>query len=244
MVDMTEPDLSQLMSPLRLEFLRRRALTEYLCCDDEFIWEEIRREEEEAKKPKAEVVELNANELASRFKPFLIGTFQNNWGYTQEQLDIAESNLKPEIISPSNINWDQRKSDTDTTKSGQYTLNPETQNINFGKAKVVIPDLNTFDQFDGKPLFRLGQYLVATYGTKYYLPGIEYWRWISKNPDKAPKQLNDEKNYFFFGSILRHRSGRWAVPFSRWHGSSFGCGADGLSGGSWGFDSWVVLLER
>ena len=83
----------------------------------------MRKEEEEANKPKLEVVQpliqLNEDKLASRINPFLLDTFQNNWLYSQEQLDRARQNLKPEMISPNNIDWDQRREDINTTKSGQ-----------------------------------------------------------------------------------------------------------------------------
>ena len=255
MVVMTKLDLSQIRSPSNPEFLRRRALTGYLCCDDEYIWEEIEQEEEaklreaeeatkEANKPKLAVIQPKPSELASRFKPFLMKIFQNHWNYNQEQLDIARQNLKPELISPSHIDWDQRKQDTDTpSKSGQYTLNPETQNLDFEKARVFIPDPKTLKQFEGHSISELGQYLAVTYSTKYYIPGIEYWQYISQNQDKVSLQLKDSKNYYFyFGSILRHRSGAWGVLDSRWDGSLFKRDANCL-GNVWHSNYRVVLLE-
>ena len=239
------------MDILNPEFLRRRALTEYLCCDDEYIWEELRkeeeaklREEEEANKPKVTVIQPKPSELASRFNPFLLDTFQNSWGYTREQLDLATQNLNLEMISPNNINWDQRRQDVDENKSGQYTLNPETQSLDFEKARVFIPDPETLKQFEGKPLSKLGQYLVATYGTKYYIPGIEYWHYISNSPDKAPSSLKDATNYYFyFGSILRYLSGLWYVPHSSWGSLLFTRNASWL-GNDWPSYYRVVLLER
>ena len=230
------------------EFLRRRALTGYLCCDDEYILEEMKREAEEAtkeaNKPKVAVIQPKPSELASGFNSFLLDTFQNSWRYSQKELDIAVKNLNPEMIHPSNINWDQRKQDTDTpSKSGQYTLNPETQNLDFEKARVFIPDPKTLKQFEGHSISELGQYLVATYSTKYYIPGIEYWQYISQNPDKAPSQLKSKDYYFHFGSILCCRGGFWSVPFSNWNGSRFMRNVDGLATAGT-FADRIVLLEK
>ena len=230
------------------EFNRRRSLIEYTFCNDQFIWDEMRKEEEEANKPKPEVVQpvirLNEDQLASRINPFLLDTFKNKWDYSQKELDLAKQNLKPEMISPSHIYWNQRRQDIDPGKSGQYTLNPETQNIDFEKAKVFIPDRNELKAFEDKTLAEVSAYINIKYSNKYYIPGIEYWQYICQNPDKAPASLKDTKNYYFyFGSILRYCSGDWSVPCSSWSGSSFGRYTFGFGNG-WYSSHRVVLLER
>ena len=242
---MSEPAPSQLQIS---EFNRRRSLIEYTFCNDQFIWDEMRKEEEEANKPKPEVVQplvqLNEDKLASRINPFLLDTFQNRWGYNQEQLDRARQNLKPEMILPSHIDWDERRQDINKTKSGQYTLNPETQNIDFDKAKVFIPDRNELKAFEDKTLAKLAQQLVVKYSDKYYIPGIEYWQYICQNQDKAPTSLKDAANfYFYFGSILRYWSDDWCVPYSYWDGPSFGRGACWLANG-WHSGYRIVFLKR
>jgi len=195
-----------------------------------------------AKKPS--LVVLTSSQLETRLNTFLIDTFQNNWSYNQEQLNLAKQNLKPEMISPSSINWDQRRQGANPSLSGQYTLNPETQNLDFERAKVFIPNPKTLKQFEGKPLADLAQYLQTTYSNKYYIPGIEYWQYISQNLDKAPPALKDSKNYYFyFGSILRSRRGDWCVPRSRWGDVAFVRDAYWL-GDVWGSVYRVVLLER
>ena len=238
---MSEPAPSQLQIS---EFNRRRSLIEYTFCNDQFIWDEMRKEEEEANKPKPEVVQLNEDKLASRINPFLMDIFQNHWNYSQEQLDLARQNLKPEIISPNNIDWDQRREDINTTKLGQYTLNPETQNLDFDKAKVFIPDRNELRAFEGKTLAEVGAYLNSKYSNKYYIPGIEYWQYVCQNPNKVPRKLKNTNNYYFyFGSILLSYSGYWNVPYSYWYGSSFGHYTRWF-GHSWGSNYHVVLLEK
>jgi len=181
-----------------------------------------------------------SQEVQEKHNNFLLDTFTNFWSYNQDQLDQAKLNLKPEIISPNNIVWEQRKEEAaDASKSGQYTLNPETQNLNFDQARVFIPDLSSMN---GKSLAEVGQYIQNQYGSRYFIPGIEYWEYVSQNPDKAPN-LKDGKYYFYFGSILRRRSGFWGVPCSIWDGSRFGRDARWLSGG-WLSNYRVVLLEK
>ena len=175
---------------------------------------------------------------------FLLDTFKNFWNYNQQQLDTAEQNLKPELVSPKNLDWDQRKQDRDASRSGEYTLNPETKNLNFDQAKVFIPDQKELKSMEGKSLAEVGAFIQNKYGSKYYLPGIEYWEYIFKNPDKVPQVLKDTKNYYFyFGSLLRYSSGNWYVPYSGWDGSRFDRGTRWLVDG-WSSNCRVVLLEK
>ena len=183
-------------------------------------------------------------ESQEKHNPFLLETFKDFWSYDQTQLDQAEQNMKPEMISPKNIDWNQRKADIDASKSGEYTLNPEAQNLNFDQAKVFIPDGKALKSVEGKSLAEVGAYLQGKYGSKYYIPGIEYWEYISKNPNKASQELKDTENYYFyFGSILRNRHGDWCVPRSRWFGSRFDRNTVWLSNG-WSSRCRVVLVEK
>jgi hypothetical protein len=174
---------------------------------------------------------------------FLLDTFENNWSYNQEQFDLAKQNLKPEIISPNNLDWDSRRQDTDATKSGQYTLNPEVP-PGFESKKVFIPDRTELKALEGKLLAEVGAHLTAKYSKDYIIPGIEYWEYILKNPSQAPQELKNSQNcYFYFGSVLRSRSGDWCVPHSDWDGSSFSRSAHWLDY-TWDSNYRVVLLEK
>ena len=137
-------------------------------------------------------------------------------------------------------NYKTLETDIDNTKAGQYTLNPETQNLDFETAKVFVPDLSAFN---GKKLSEVAEHLIATYSAKYYLPGIEYWQWLYNNPDESPAELKDGNYQFFYGSTLRHLDGHWLVLFVRWYGSSWSRNGHRL-GGSWYSNYRVVLLER
>mgnify|MGYP001581246325 FL=1 len=86
---------------------------------------------------------------------------------------------------------------------------------------------------------------MNTYGNKYYVPGIEYWKWLIENPGKNPPSaaIKDGNYYFFPGSVLRDKDGRWNVPCARWDGTKWHRGADWLAA-AWNSNYRVVLLEK
>ncbi|MBI3273725.1 MAG: hypothetical protein HYZ69_01135, partial [Candidatus Colwellbacteria bacterium] len=78
---------------------------------------------------------------------------------------------------------------------------------------------------------------------KYHIPGIEYWKYVFENPDKAPDLLKDGNYHYFFGSFFRDSDGYWDVPIVFRVGSRF------RRFGSWLVSRWdsshrVVLLEK
>ena len=100
----------------------------------------------------------------------------------------------------------------------------------------------------------MAEYLVNTYGDKYYIPGLEYEQWLyqHENLESLPegkefeelKQQLKDRICFFFGSTLRYLDGHWCVPSVGWGSSGWRRGAVWLDDG---WDSnWrgVVLLER
>ena len=183
------------------EFNRRSSLIEYTFCNPEDIWNEIDQETKETDK-KAESTIITPVTNVTNINSFLLETFNYHpWYYNQELIDQAKLNLKPKIISPDNINWDQRTQDTDASRSGEYTLNPDTIGIdweNVPKEKIKVFD---FSQFVGQPSWKLAKYITTEWPDrdKYHIPGIEYWKYILENPDKAPDSLKDGRYHFFFG---------------------------------------------
>ncbi len=159
-------------------------------------------------------------ESQEKHNDFLLDIFRNRWSYDQEQLDQAKLNLKPEFILPRDIDWRLRYYEVDASKSGQYTLNPEVP-PNFESKKIFIPTLKELRPFRGRFISEVGSYLVQTYGNQYIIPGIEYWEYIFKNPNQAPRELKDGKYYICLGSILRSTTGHWVIPRSRWSDSWF-----------------------
>ena len=158
--------------------------------------------------------------------------------------------IKAEAVPPLEQPWSELAGDIDTTKAGEYTLNPETQELDFETAKVFIPDLSSFK---GKELSEVAEYLVNTYGDKYYIPGLEYEQWLyqHENLESLPegkefeelKQQLKDRVCFFFGSTLRYLDGHWCVPSVDWKSSGWNRDVDWL-GSDWVSCYRVVLLER
>ncbi len=72
----------------------------------------------------------------------------------------------------------------------------------------------------GKPLHEVAEHIIETYSADYYIPGIEYWKYIIEHPDKSPEDIKDGNYHFFFGSVFRGKGGGWHVPYANWLGSS------------------------
>jgi len=194
---------------------------------------------------KVETGDLSPETLKETMNAFLETTFKG-WGYDANQLKDAIGKT-PDLLSPLDIDYEITKDDIDATKSGEYTLNPGTQTLDFETIppeKYFVPDLSAFNS---KPLAEVAEHLKQTYGAKYHLPGLEYFDYLAKNPDKTPEtakaNLKDGNYYFFFGSLLRSLDGRWIVPCARWDGS--GWRRDGRRLGYVWHDGYrVVLLEK
>lgn len=172
---------------------------------------------------------------------FLLETFDQFWGYAPGQLNSARRNLIPEMVLPQNMNWDQRKRDIDPSKSGQYTLNPETQDIDFENARVFIPDCGDLQDLS---ISKVAEYVNNTYAGRFLIPGIEYLRFISRNPSKAPQEKYISRWYVYFGSILRYQDGEWCVPCLGWASSSLLDRGGFRLGLYWRYGARVVLLEK
>lgn len=169
---------------------------------------------------------------------FMLGTFKDSWGWDT-------TNLKPEghSIAPQAQNYEALSKDIDAAKRSEYTLNPETQGLDFEKLKAFVPDLSALE---GKPIHEVIQHVVDTYGATHHIPGIEYWKWLCENPAKNPPGANikDQSKWFFFpGSTLRDLDGYWLVPYASWHGSKWLRHAIWLSY-DWNSGYRVVLLEK
>lgn len=174
--------------------------------------------------------------LQSSNEAFLSETFES-WYSTA---DAKKAKQKASFEKPETLDYAALAQDIDPKKSGEYTLNPDTQTLDFEKAKVFIPDLSAFV---GKPRHEAMKHIVDTYGTTHRIPGIEYWKWAIENFDQAPQALKDGNWYFFPGSVLRDKDGRWNVPDVDRDGSQFDRGASWLHG-DWGSNERVVLLEK
>lgn len=127
-----------------------------------------------------EIPQMPDDEALSQVnEPFLLSTFKDSWS-----CDIT--NLKPEghTANPQAQNYEILSRDVDAKKYGEYTLNPETQNLDFEQLKAFVSDLKAFN---GKKVHEVIQHIVDTYGATHHIPGIEYWKWLIENPSKNPR---------------------------------------------------------
>ena len=192
---------------------------------------------------RGERAEKSPEELRKELKNFLTETF-SSWGIDKQKAEQAADHV-PELIIPEDQGWQSRKQDVEVSKFGEYTLNPETVGIDWETIppeKIIIKELH---DLNGKPLANIAEYIITTYGATHDIPGIEYWKYILENPDKAPALLKDGNYHFFFGSILRGADGGWIVPYARWDAAD----AEWYRGAGWLENDWdgnyrVVLLEK
>lgn len=186
--------------------------------------------------------DLDLNHINAVFEPFLRETYKL-WSVDADKIKNAD--IKPEIVDPSTMNYEAKIKDNQPNEFGKYTVNPDTQNLDWEalKDKIFIPDLSGFV---GKPIHEVIQYVVNNFSTKYRFPGIEYWKFMIENSDKVPTtkkaNLKDRNYYFSPGSLIRDSDGDWCVPCAYWGGSSWDRDADWL-GVSWLAFYRIVLLE-
>ncbi len=181
---------------------------------------------------------VNVQEAQTENKAFLNQTFEGWYNAT----DAAKAIDKVEAVDPTTQNYKALAGDTKQAEFGAYTLNPETQGLDFEKLRAFVPDLTAFS---GKKVHEVMQHVVNTYGDTHYVPGIEYWKWLCENPTKNPPgvQIKDGKYYFCPGSVLRDEGGLWRVPCAFWSGSGWDRYAPWLTRG-WLSRYRVVLLEK
>lgn len=181
---------------------------------------------------------------AASLEPFLKETFEK---WYSSNADFAQPELAPSTVSPADLDLPSRKADTDPTKFGEYTLNPECIGIDFETAAITSVDITTEEGYKALPskdLATVAQYIIDTYSSKYILPDLSFFQWAAENSAKAHALLSDDSKYYFFpGSVLRRREGYWNVPYTNWLGSEWNRSADWLTN-DWGSNCRVVLLER
>lgn len=69
----------------------------------------------------------------------------------------------------------------------------------------------------------VANYIRQHYEDRYYIPGVEYQKYLYENPDKIPEILKDGKECLLFGSAFRYpggpNKGDWMIPSSVWRGA-------------------------
>ncbi len=159
-------------------------------------------------------------ELREEFKSFLSDAFKKWYSDAKTKARIPEAtDHLPELFNPKDQHWQDKKEDMDPSKFGEYTLNPETIDIDWGAIppeKIIAKKLP--DNLNDKSLADIAEYIIKTYEVDYYIPGIEYWKYIIEHPDKAPDKLkgSNPHSYYFFGSVFSGASGAQYVPEVEW----------------------------
>ena len=203
--------------------------------------------------PSTTETNLSPEALALRYNPFLEQTCKDFWGYTPKQITKAKDKI-PTLPLLHTIDYQKLKDDIDPERVGEYTLNPETQEIDFAnveKEKIEILDLcQEPHNMQGKTLAEVAEYVVKTFGTTHHIPGMELWKWLTTEYDNAPpdvqqnwKDCADGNFHFTFGSTVRHSGGRPYVPYADRDGSGWHRDA-GWLGSVWGPSFRVVLVRK
>lgn len=195
--------------------------------------------EEPSKGKRTEQFAGDVESIERENQSFFQETFKGWYG----EEDSKKAKQSPSLVEPTEIEWKGLVKDTDASKFGEYTINPETAGMDWESIppeKIKVLDLAPMR---GKPLPEVAEYLIQNYADRYDIPGIEYWKYIIEHPDKAPEDLKDGNYHFFFGSVLRGRGGGWVVPCALWGGSEFRRDAHWLRR-DWGSRYRVVLLEK
>lgn len=179
---------------------------------------------------------------------FLKRSYKESWSGTDAQ--VAKAGEKPEMKSPDTIDWEAvaaNPTDDDKSKFGEFTVNPDTAGIQWETIPPEKIKVLEFPEFSGKKRWELAKYITTQWPDrdKYRIPGIEYWKYVLENPDKAPVSLKDGNWHYFFGTIFRSSDGYWNVPFAIWVAST----SKFERNGTWLTDDWhsynrVVLLEK
>jgi MoxR-like ATPase len=127
----------------------------------------------------AGVGNIEVGELTQTNEQFLLNTF-TGWYDANKAVEAKQEAI---LVAPDSQDYKTLSESTEPTEFGKYTLNPETQGIDFERLQAFIPDLSSFN---GKPLYEVMKHVNETYGDRYYVPGIEYWKWLCENPGKNP----------------------------------------------------------
>ena len=69
---------------------------------------------------------------------------------------------------------------------------------NISQEKIQVLDLK---EMLGKPLSVVAVYIGDIYRGTNYIPGFEYYKYVTQNPDKAPESLKDGNFYYFFNNL-------------------------------------------
>jgi len=190
---------------------------------------------------KAEISPEELKRIGDKIRPFLLKDVLN-WNGMAHKIDSA--NIEPRLVLPGGTDYERLATNERATKCGEYTLNPETQDINWEtipESKIKVIELDATWSNIRKP--EVVKHLVATYGATHYLPGIEYMQYLSEHQTKIPAKLLDGNWHHFFGSIVCSEDQNWKVPSVALSRGKWTCSGDYLWNSMLG-QRHVVLIEK
>ncbi len=183
-------------------------------------------------------------------------TYTNDWSLNNQ--DLSKVKFTPEFLKPEEIKWqDIAKAKDDPKEFGKYITNPETALLDYeklGKPEIYNPneDIDLDKWLEKNKLKKnpasVMQYVAEKFSKTYYLPGIEYQKYLFENQKKKgviPEELKDGNWYYFPGASFRGSDGSWCVPFGSWNSS----GSFWERSGNWTSLGWndherVLLLGK
>src|SRR3989344_559210 len=188
-------------------------------------------------------------EIESRMNAFLLEKFLKWYGLKKQK------STKPQLamlgVPLSEMDYQKLTVQPESPSSyGKYTMNPETMQMVYEgkeyKIKILKGELRAYR---GRPRYEVASHVVKAYGQEYYIPGLEYEKYLVDNPDKIPEELRSDNFNYFMGSTLYDQRGSLNFPCVQWkksgsrHPSQLYQGARWLSG-TWDEDDSVILLEK
>lgn len=100
------------------------------------------------------------------------------------------------LKNASDLDWDEliRKSDELLINRDEFTLNPETLNLDFDKITPIVIYHPMWKFMNNGQVFKE---VIDYFNKDYYIPGYEYVEWMSKNPLKHREILHGDDDEFF-----------------------------------------------
>ena len=181
--------------------------------------------------------EADMEKLKKELDSFMEETFLMWYG----KKDADKAKISGEITDLSELDFDKLMK-ADEKLYGEYTINPETAGMNHQEKEPKIKILD-MKEFVGKPRSEVMESVIEKYGGQYYIPGLEYEKYLLENPDKVPKEIKDGNLYYFIGSTLRGQNGNSNVPCVSWNDSKLYRNAAWLDN-EWDGNDRVLLLEK
>lgn len=148
----------------------------------------------------------------------------------------------PILKNPTDLDWNEfiKKSTEQSMTPGEFTLNPETLNLDFD---TITPVVINKPEWVGKKRGDVFAEVIRDYSATHYIPGYDYIEWLNKNPDKHHLFL-DKTNYFYApATMIGDDYGNGSVPCSVWYDDQWY--RNGFSVESvWDSSDRVLLLPR